>query len=521
MLRRLAADFCSDIDYRYAEFAYKTILRIRPDDIQASINLAFVYNEVNRPDLLLDMIDKLSRACEHDGKTDVALNLALAEIYASLGEMSMARSHLDVCLEQSPESPAVLGGLGGWHRQAGNLQEATNAFRVAVELQPSPRALIRLAETLIDQNNLGEAVEHLEQAIKLAPKEPQAYRMMARMMQYKYEAHPDVVYMQNILESKKVPVASQAEFGFALGDVFDNLGLWDKAFGYFKIGNDLIGRRYNSDLEIARMTEYVDSIISCFSLTAVKDSRESKRGESLVFVVGMPRSGTTLVEQILGSYPGVRPGGERRDIQRIVSQLDANLSRGYPFGITDLRPEDFEEIAYAHLAAVHESADGCVRFVDKGLGNCFEIGLINLLFPAAAIINCKRSPLDVCLSCYVNNFNNIPYSTNLNSIAKAYCQYERVMGHWNSILPGRVHSVSYERLVAEPSDVMRDLLTACGLPWHPNCLRFHEQERVVLTASSSQVKRPIYTKSVDRWKNYESHIKFLNDVLSKNGIVVV
>jgi hypothetical protein len=231
-----------------------------------------------------------------------------------------------------------------------------------------------------------------------------------------------------------------------------------------------------------------------------------ERGTGLIFIVGMPRSGSTLVEQILASHRDVYAGGERRDIKALPTELCQAVNLAYPLCLRSLDSELADRLAKGHLERVWHLAQGRRWFVDKCLMNFVDIGMIVALFPAARIVHSIRNPLDTCLSCYFGDFEEVNFTHDLETLGKYYRWYERVMSHWHACLPGRILDFHYESLVNEPESQIRLLLDYCGIPWDDACLKPHETTRAVFTLSANQVKAPISAKSVGRWKNYQQHL---------------
>ncbi len=238
--------------------------------------------------------------------------------------------------------------------------------------------------------------------------------------------------------------------------------------------------------------------------------------EAPIFVVGMPRSGSTLIEQILSSHRRVQGLGEGE-------ALAASIRHAYPYVILgENPPEHFRNLAQAYFRAQHARGWGSApRFVDKMLYNYMYVGMIHLMLPEAVILHAVRDPVDTCLGAWRQNFatgNELTYD--LADIGHAYVRYREVMAHWENVLPGRVISVSHEALVTDPETQIPRLVTeACGLDWDPACLRFYETQRPVRTASVAQVRQPIFTTALQRWRRYEAHLGPLLDALGPYGRV--
>jgi hypothetical protein len=237
-----------------------------------------------------------------------------------------------------------------------------------------------------------------------------------------------------------------------------------------------------------------------------------------VFIVGMPRSGTSLVEQILASHPSVMGAGELRDIGRCAERLKTRLNstEDYPACLVELDQETASELAEQYLERLKSICTDEIRVTDKMPGNFLRLGLVAMLLPGARVIHCRRHPLDVCLSCYFQDFirrSGLSYAFDLQNLGEYHTQYAKLMEHWRHVLPLRLLEVDYEQLVDEPEKMSRHLVEFCGLPWDPACLEYHKTQRNVWTASSWQVRQPIYTQSVGRWKHYETYLQPLKNAL--------
>jgi len=301
---------------------------------------------------------------------------------------------------------------------------------------------------------------------------------------------------------------------FALAKAFNDCGHWDRAFDHYHRGNRLADVAFDPAASLA----YVKAMIDTFTpeMLAARSSfgRESSRP---VFIVGMPRSGTTLVEQIVASHPQVTGAGELDDL-RVLGFEVPSLSKSpqpYPRCMADIDRQLATGLADRYLARLHAIDPNARRVTDKMPQNFLYLGLIGMLLPEARVIHCRRHPLDVCLSCYFVNFTQrLSFAYDLNSLGVYYRHYEMLMDHWRRVRPAAMLEVDYEGLVADQEGVSRRLIEFCGLDWHPACLSFHKNRRPVETASSWQVRRPIYSGSVQRWKHYEKYLDPLKEALA-------
>jgi tetratricopeptide (TPR) repeat protein len=497
-------------DFIPASVAFRIIIEIKPKHSCASSHLADIYSSLGRTSAAIEVLERQLSNCPEN--LNARLNLVL--MLTLEGRTTDARYEVERILRIAPRNPDVLTACGMFYRGLGDLSESSGFLKSSLAERESVEALCLLAENLRDDNSAEEAVLLLERAIALDPNRSQAYYLLAKSKYYKEMGH---VHMENIKRLSIAPnidVIERASVNFTLGIVCDQLGLWDQAFAYFDAGNEL--RRRNTIVNIKQVNDDIDDRIRTFKKECFSNSAgigSAKVGKSLVFIVGMPRSGSTLVEQILGSHPSVYVGGERADMARLLIQLQSELDGPYPASIRQLQPEVASRLAIEHLASVTKLLDGHDRFVDKGLANFFELGMIMMLFPGAQIIHCCRNALDTCLSCFANNLVQIDYSCDLKALALIYQGYERMMSHWHSVLPGRILDVRYQDVVRAPECEIRKLLTFCDLSWDPACLTHHRTRRAILTASASQVKLPTYGTSVGRWKQYEAHLGELIRVL--------
>jgi hypothetical protein len=275
---------------------------------------------------------------------------------------------------------------------------------------------------------------------------------------------------------------------------------------HYKLGNQEKSAKYNS----IEHTACIDKLIrTCDWNFFIKSPKSKCTAERPVFIVGMPRSGTTLTEQILASHPDVYGAGEIMVMPSIIKNLSSYIrnSGPYPDSLTKLNSQILDELAADYLKETSKLNQKAIRFTDKTLVNYLYLGLISLMFPNAHIIHCMRDPRDTCMSIYFQNFDESHYyATSLENLGHYYTEYKKLMAHWKSMLNVKYMEVQYEDLVSNQERVSRDLIDFIGLEWDDRVLRFYDSKRSVVTASYDQVRQKIYTKSTQRWKNYEQHI---------------
>jgi hypothetical protein len=330
----------------------------------------------------------------------------------------------------------------------------------------------------------------------------------------------EIERIRTLLARPNLPPARGCVLHLGLANLRQRAGAYDEAFGHFRQGNALrrgLFQQQGTAFDPAAHRACVDAIIRTFD--AAYFQRVAGFGldsEVPVFIVGMPRSGTSLLEQILASHPQVAGGGELRHVPRLVDALPAQLRapEGYPGCMARVDGPAIRSLAERHLERLTRLGGAALRVTDKLPVNFLHLGLIATLFPRARIIHCRRDPLDVCVSCYTSYFRGLHFTWDLNDLGQYYRQYERLMAHWRTVLPLPILDVVYEELVADPEAVSRELVAFCGLDWDARCLAFHENPRAVHTVSALQVRRPMYTNSVGRWRRYAAHLQPLLEALN-------
>jgi hypothetical protein len=302
--------------------------------------------------------------------------------------------------------------------------------------------------------------------------------------------------------------------------MYHDVGRYDEACMNYREGNalrDQAAARLNRRFIAEGYIKATDDIMNAYTAEQFKKIRSiGALGDdeyTPIIIVGMPRSGTTLTEQILASHPMGAGAGELPDIGELARQIDRRGDDdkerlSYPQNIELLDEERAIELASRYLARLRELCGDSPRVMDKMPGNFNYLGFIAHLFPGAKIIDCRRDPIDNCLSCYMQNFSRRhEYSNDLEHLAIAYKEYERIMDHWNEHLPIPIYRSQYEDLVENHEESMRKLLDFCGLEWDDSVLEFHKTKRNIQTASVVQVRQPLYKTAIKRWKNYEKHLK--------------
>lgn len=306
-------------------------------------------------------------------------------------------------------------------------------------------------------------------------------------------------------------------YHFALGKIFDDIKSFTKAFEHYLKGNTF--KRKTIIYDSQNHSAFVDRLIKIYSKKYLQEKTACGSDSKLpVFIVGMPRSGTTLVEQIVSSHPQVYGAGELISLLRIENTIAKQFeaSSPYPECMPLCKDSTLLRFSAEYLEELGNHSQDANCITDKMPDNFLRIGLIKTLFPYARIIHCQRNAMDTCTSIFLNYFgNDIRYSFDLTEIGQYYLDYTRLMEYWSSLFPSEILDVQYEELVMNQEIVSRQLIKYLGLEWDENCLDFHNNKRAVRTASSLQVRQPIYRNSINRWKHYEKHLEPLIAILQQ------
>jgi hypothetical protein len=327
-----------------------------------------------------------------------------------------------------------------------------------------------------------------------------------------------VDYAENCLSNVELSHESIRSTHMHLAATLDQQQNFDEAWRHLSTAKKMIFSPDSYDPVIHK--NYIDRLIATFTPATFLTLPRSnvKHGDRPIFIIGMPRSGTSLVEQILSAHPEVHGGGELMEISTIIKELPAGIDsdRYWPECIYDFTANAANRYANRYLSHLDEISATSRYVTDKMPHNFYALGLIRLLFPDARIIHCRRQALDTCLSIYFQNFQvGHEYANNLFNLGTHYHQYLRLMQHWREVLPGRMMEIDYENLVKSPESVINEILEYSNLPWHDKCLQPHTSERKVHTASFDQVRQPIHSRSVERWRAYEQYLDELKQGLER------
>lgn len=500
-------------DLQGASMAYQRVLQLKPDHFECLNNFGILLTNLGDNKQAVSHLENALRL-----QPDNVVTLTnLGDACVALSRYDEAIRHLEQALRLDPRFANAQRALAKALHHAGRMQEALAGYEKLAELQPgSADAALGQAKILEQLGRYQESYRMLQPLLQAGNKDVvPVFFDISRHVGRREEAVAD---LEDMLKRQAMRNDAAASIHFKLGKHYDETDDYDRAFDHYERGNALTPAQFNRE----KLVRFVDDSIAIYSPSFVRRMPRAANPSKLpVFIVGMPRSGTSLVEQILASHPRVYGAGELPHIGRIVQQLSNELrGQGFPLCIPNLTQRLLDSSAIDHLRVLRELDGRAARVTDKMPYNFRYLGLISQLFPMAPIIHCTRHPLDTCLSCFFANFGTVghDFSYNLQTVGEFYIQYQRLMNHWESVLPDRILQVPYAHLVQEQEKISRRLITFCGLNWDNRCRDFHQTDRFVFTLSYDQVRQPIYTRSLDRWKHYEKHLQPLRELLEAGGI---
>jgi len=478
-LRLLGLIAAGSGDLDDAEHLLRQALASAPDHAPALFELGRVLKELEKPEQAIEVYRELLALQPEDPRA----HFQLAGVLAPLAQNEDAAVSYRRCLELAPEHTGAWLGLGHMLKTLGRQDEGVAAYQRCIALEPA----------------FGEA-----------------YYSLANLKTYRF-SDSEIQRMQRQLHDATLNDTSRVNFLFALAKAAEDNGDYEQAWRYYEEGN--ASQRTQVSYDPVQTETINDELIAFFNadfFTAT--AGHGHPDPAPIFIIGLPRSGSTLIEQIIASHSQVEGTSELPYIGRLTKSLDHNRADAmrYPRVLAELQPRHLHRLGqqYLDMAARHR-AQGAARFIDKMPNNFPSAGFIHSILPNAKIIDARRNALDAC----VGNLRQLyargqTFSYDQTEIGEYYLQYLRMMAHWDAVLPGKILRVQYEDVVNDLETQVRRILDYLALPWEDNCLRFHATERAVRTASSEQVRQPIYASGVGYWRHYAAHLTELQEILA-------
>ena len=495
--------------------------------------------------------ERLTRDFLQQHPADVSAIRILADIGLKLGQLKDARQLLERCLQLAPEFHLARHNYAVVLLRQQKLDEAYVQVQKLLELEPNNAGFLILkvgilvrrgdhkealaiyeqvlknypnqagaqmnyGHTLKTVGRLEESIAAYRKCIALSPGIGEAYWSLANLKTFRF-SDEDIALMRSQVTTEGGDPDDQAHIAFALGKALEDRNEYDESFKFYKRGNAIrrINHRHNVKINVFDTARQIKTLDVAFFA--------ARKGQGClapdpIFIVGLPRSGSTLLEQILASHSQVEGTAELIDIISISRKLGEksrkNPASNYPEILRELPPEKFRELGESYLETTRIQRGDKPYFIDKMPNNFLHIGLIHLILPKAKIIDARRHPMACCFSGFKQLFaRGQTFTYGLEDIGRYYRDYVILMDHWDTVLPSRVLRVQYEEMVADTENQVRRLLHYCGLPFEDQCLRFYETERAIRTPSAEQVRQPIYQSGLEQWRNFEAHLGPLKEAL--------
>lgn len=497
-----------------AESQCRQVLKQDPDNVGAKEFLIERALESGRARWAEELARSLTRQMPERPKWWLKLAAALSR----QDQVTEAEEAAQQALRIDPEKTEGRMLLGSIFSKDNRFPQALEQFDLVLRQSPDyVPAISQKATVLKTFGQQQEAIAAYQRCMHLDPKYGEAAWSLSNLKTYRF-SDDEVKKMNAVLEAGELSDQQTVHFNYALGKAYEHRKDWHSAFSAYAAGNQV--KKKLVDWNPDKFSRQVEDIIQVFNADFVnKNKAVGIADDAAIFILGLPRSGSTLQEQILASHSQVEGTRELPYIpwlaQRINRPPDAASSQPYPLGLSELKQQHWQQMGeqFMRQAQRHRQTDAPF-FIDKLPNNFLYVGLILLAMPNAKIINTVRHPMDNCFGCFKQLWAEGQYFTyDLEDLGRYYRDYIRLMKHWQTVFPDKVHSVNYEQVVDNLEQNVAELLAYCGLPMEEQCLRFYESERAVNTASSEQVRQPIYKSAVAYWQNFEKDLQPLKDAL--------
>ena len=539
-------------NHQHAAECFSRSLGLKPDWAEAHVNLGNALRQLGKLDEAVPILrralqlqpgsaeahNNLGNALSDQGKLAEAIacyhqaldlkpgyakaHYNLANALSNQGKLDDAVACYRRALELQPDFTEAHNNLGNALKDQGRPDEAAACYRAALRLAPDRADLHRnLGHACRDLGDFDEATREYAAALRLDPGDVKTYYSLSLIHRFSPADPSALEAIEAAAARDDLPPFERRQLHFALGKAYDDLGQYDRAFSHFHAANELA----RPDFDRSQLVRLVERMEAWFPRSRFAAGGDSGNPSQLpVFIVGMPRSGTSLVEQIIASHPQVYGCGEVVETETMANDLwgDRLAEPVVPPRPPALEPQRLAKMAETYLQRRRAVCGQALRITSKMPTNFLYLGLIALLFPKARVIHCRRDPRDTCLSCFFTDFKKSPpYHHRLEDLGFYYRHYLRMMDHWRAVLPLPMLEVQYEDLVDRPEEFSRRMIDFCGLEWDDCCLRYYENRRPVQTSSAWQVRQPIYTTSINRWKHYVQHLQPLFEALAaETGVSV-
>ena len=493
--------------------AFKKAIQINPIDADLHNNLGYAHSAQSEH-------EKAVKCFKHAlliRPDFVEAHYNLGNALRDLDQWESAATAYRNAIKIKPDLSIAHNNLGVVLQNQERFEEAVKSLKEAIRLQPDfAQAHYNLASVYRDLGNLDETKASCERAIAFKPDLAEAHHILVKLK--KYTVYDDYAAgLENLLRNPDIPDQQKIYLNFSLGKIYEDLEDYETAFVHIREGNSI--KRATLDYHIQQDIRFFLRLKAIFTSRFLAQNRAGGNDDpSPIFVLGMPRSGTSLVEQIISSHPDVHGAGELNALAPIVLNYCRETHGRFPDRLACLTPKDFHLLGSRYIEVVRSLSSTKKHIVDKMPHNFMYTGLIRLILPNAKIIHCRRDPMDTCWSIFKTLFASPHgYAYDLIELGRYYRIYQDLMNHWQREFSEQVRNIQYERLIEDQKNETARLLEYCNLNWHDSCLSFHKNERPVITASAVQVRQSIYNSSIHLWKRYEHHLKGLLEAIDSDG----
>ena len=496
--------------YRKAEDAFKKVLIEDENNIDALRFMGILAFKSGNHDIAEAMLTKAL-------KLDPTYSLVwanLAQVFSVTGQLDKAKKSFKNILNMEPKNGLIWAEYGTVLTKLANYQEGKDAYLKALEFKPnSPRVHLSLGHVYKTMGEIDNSISSYKNTIFQNNLSGEAYWSLANLKTYSFSDN-EIRDMEETLNGDMTDI-ERSQMHFALGKAYEVMKDYDKSFkNYFKgnkVKKGLI--KYSSD----DTTQNTKKILEFFNQENIKNlSKSSTNDQDPIFVLGMPRSGSTLVDQIISSHSKVDGTQELPNIIKIAAELNADEQSNYPEVLKELDDMQLSDLGKNYILETAWARDRAPFFIDKMPNNFIHIGLIKTILPNAKIIDTRRDPMDTCFSCFKQFFaRGQLFTYSLEDLGNYYSDYIRAMNHWHNIYGKDILTVHYDNVINKTEETIRELIDYCNLPFEQECLEFYKSSRPVKTPSAEQVRLPIYKSGLNYWKNYENHLSPLKKIIDE------
>jgi tetratricopeptide (TPR) repeat protein len=438
----------------------------------------------------------------------------LAQVYSVTGQLDKAKKSFKNILNMEPRNGLIWAEYGTVLTKLANYEESKNAYLNALNFKSdSPRVHLSLGHVYKTMGEIENSIDSYKNSIIQNKLSGEAYWSLANLKTYSFSEN-EIKVMQETLKEDMSDI-ERSQIHFALGKAYEVKKDFDNSFNNYFKGNEVKKGliKYSSD----DTTDNTKRILDFFKLETIRDlSKSSTFDQDPIFILGMPRSGSTLVDQIISSHSKVDGTQELPNIIKIASELNSNNQNTYPEILKELDESKLSEMGNNYLSETTWARKDAPFFIDKMPNNFIHVGLIKTILPNAKIIDTRRDPMDTCFSCYKQFFaRGQLFTYSLEDLGNYYTDYIKAMNHWHNVYGKDIFTVHYDNVINKTEETIRELIDYCNLPFEKDCLEFYKSSRPVKTPSAEQVRQPIYKSGLNYWKNYEKHLVPLKKIIDE------